>query len=163
MRRSWLGVLFGTLCVTGALLYAGRAPSQEPEPRAVLDALFGSRRMHLALADLVKQLELDPTREIQATELHRDAEVSHHLVAVRTAESPHRHDQSALVVVILEGGGVVRIGDEERAAPAGSILYVPRKTVHAFRNTADTPSIAYVVFAPPQVPGDRPAADTAPD
>jgi mannose-6-phosphate isomerase-like protein (cupin superfamily) len=37
---------------------------------------------------------------------------------------------------------------EERAVGQGSILYVPRATVHAFRNTSDEPAAAYAVYTP---------------
>jgi mannose-6-phosphate isomerase-like protein (cupin superfamily) len=42
----------------------------------------------------------------------------------------------------------MRIGDEERPVGEGSILYVPRGTVHAFQNDSEEPAAAYVVYVP---------------
>ena len=42
----------------------------------------------------------------------------------------------------------MRLGNEERPVGEGSILYVPRGTVHAFRNAAEQPAVAYAVYAP---------------
>ncbi len=49
---------------------------------------------------------------------------------------------------ILQGHGRMRIGSEDRAVGQGSILYVPRATVHAFRNLSDAPAAAYAAYAP---------------
>ena len=81
-------------------------------------------------------------------ELARDAGTSQHVVAIRGAETPHRHDQHDLLVVMLRGHGRMRIGAEERPVGEGSILYVPRGTVHAFRNESPEPAVAFAVYLP---------------
>jgi mannose-6-phosphate isomerase-like protein (cupin superfamily) len=42
----------------------------------------------------------------------------------------------------------MRLGADERPVGEGSILYVPRGTVHAFRNATAEPALAYAVYAP---------------
>ncbi|MDJ0846847.1 MAG: cupin domain-containing protein [Myxococcota bacterium] len=49
---------------------------------------------------------------------------------------------------LLEGHGVMRLGDEERPIGQGSILWVPKGTVHTFRNESRAPAIAYAVYVP---------------
>ena len=44
--------------------------------------------------------------------------------------------------------GTERIGDEERPVGEGSVLYVPRGTVHAFRNTSGDVAFAYAIYVP---------------
>jgi mannose-6-phosphate isomerase-like protein (cupin superfamily) len=70
------------------------------------------------------------------------------VVWIRDREVPHRHDRHDLMVVMLRGHGFMRIGEEERALGEGSILYVPRATVHAFRNTSEEPAAAYAIYTP---------------
>lgn len=85
----------------------------------------------------------------------RDRHTSHHVVWIRTQEVPHRHDRHDLWVVIVRGHGTMRLGDEERAVGEGSVLYVPRGTVHAFRNLSSAAAAAYAVYAPPFDGKDR--------
>ncbi len=88
-------------------------------------------------------------------EIGRDEHTSHHLVAIRDRETPHRHDRHDLFVVILRGHGAMRIGTEERPVGIDSILYVPRGTAHAFRNDSGEPAFAYAVYAPAFDGSDR--------
>ena len=120
----------------------------EAEPPAVLDALFGEERRNVALEALETRALLGPGENQRVVEIARDAHTSHHVVSIRDRETPHRHDRHDLTVVILEGWGAMRIGDEERRVGQGSILYVPRGTVHAFRNLSDAPATAYAIYSP---------------
>ena len=120
----------------------------EGEPPAVLDARFGQNRETVALEALETRALLGPGENQRVVEIGRDAHTSHHVVSIRDRETPHRHDRHDLTVVILEGWGTMKIGDEERRVGQGSIVYVPRGTVHAFRNLSDAPAVAYAVYSP---------------
>jgi mannose-6-phosphate isomerase-like protein (cupin superfamily) len=145
------GPLAAALLLAFAVAALGLADGPEP----VLDALVGEERITVALAELAERETLPPGENFGAVELARDAHTSHHLVWIRDREVPHRHDRHDLVVVMLRGHGTMRIGEEERAVGQGSILYVPRATVHAFRNTSDAPAAAYAVYTPAFDPTDR--------
>lgn len=122
----------------------------------MLDVRLPDGRRRESLRALVEGFDLPVEQNIVARELGRDRDASHHLVAVRDREPPHRHDQSALTVVVLEGHGRMLVDDQELPVDTGSIVYVPRATVHAFINAEGAPpAIAYVVFSPPAVEGDR--------
>jgi mannose-6-phosphate isomerase-like protein (cupin superfamily) len=140
LRAALAAAAAGFLLAHGAL--AGDAPP------AVLDALFPSGRQTPALAALAERVALDPGEDLRVVEIARDPHTSHHLIAIRSAEVPHRHDRHDLVVVMLRGHGRMRLGVDERPVGPGSILYVPRGAVHAFRNEAPEPAIAYAVYAP---------------
>jgi mannose-6-phosphate isomerase-like protein (cupin superfamily) len=152
--RAARALAAGLLAVVG--LGAGAAGAPQP---AVLDALFPDGRRTEALAALAAAPPLAPDQGFRLAELGRDAHTSHHLVWIRDREQPHRHDRHELFVVILRGHGGMRLGDEERPVGEGSILYVPRGTVHAFRNAADEVAVAYAVYAPPFDGNDRVPAD----
>lgn len=154
-RNVWSAVC--TIVVAGAWLHGQGPPAlaaQNPPP-AVLDALFGEERMSVALEALGTRATLGAGESQRAVEIARDDASSHHVVAIRDREVPHRHDRHDLLVVILEGHGAMRLGDEERPAGQGSIFWVPRGTAHAFRNTSDSPAVAYAVYFPPFDGKDR--------
>ena len=124
------------------------------ESPAVLDALIGERLTE-PLSAVAAMVSLGDDEAFRVVEIGRDAHASHHAVAIRDREIPHRHDRHDLLVVMLRGHGHMRLRDEERAVGEGSILYVPRGTVHAFRNEADEPAIAFAVYWPPFDGRDR--------
>jgi mannose-6-phosphate isomerase-like protein (cupin superfamily) len=49
----------------------------------------------------------------------------------------------------------MRLRDEARPVGPGAILYVPRGTVHAFRNESREPAAAYAIYLPPFDGKDR--------
>lgn len=124
------------------------APAAADDAPAVLDALLPEGRLTARLSELAARWGLAPDEEFKVTEVGRDASTSHHLVWIRDREVPHRHDAHDLFVVILKGHGGMRLEDEERPVGEGSILYIPRGTVHAFRNASAEPAVAYAVYAP---------------
>jgi len=134
-------VVLGTLLLLAA---AGRAAEAPP----VLDAAMPAGRQTIPLATLATEGGLAPGEDFKVREIFRDAATSHHVVWIRDREQPHRHDAHDLIVVMLSGSGFMRLGDEERPVGPGSILYVPRGTVHAFRNAGSEPASAYAVYTP---------------
>ncbi len=135
------------------------AHAAQTPPPAVLDALLGDKRMTVALEALETRAVLGAGESQRVVEVGRDGASSHHVVAIRDREVPHRHDRHDLLVVMLEGHGAMRLGDEEKPVGQGSILWVPRGTVHAFRNTSGAPAVAYAVYLPPFDGTDRVTVD----
>ena len=119
-----------------------------------LDVLLGERQRQ-PMSTLGARVGLKITEDFKVVEVGRDAGTSQHLVAIRTAEVPHRHDRHDLFVVMVRGHGTWRVGDEVQPVAENSILYVPRGTVHAFSNQAPLPAIAYAVYVPPFDGEDR--------
>ena len=80
---------------------------------------------------------------------------------------PHIHTREDEFFYVLDGTFEIRIGDEVHALGPGGFAYVPRGTVHNFRNSADTPSRIIVGFTPGGIEGffresGRPATDDGP-
>ena len=80
---------------------------------------------------------------------------------------PHIHTREDEFFYVLDGSFEVRIGDHVHAVGPGGFAYVPRGTVHNFRNTAETPSRILVGFTPGGMEGffresGRPATDDGP-
>jgi len=143
-------LLRGSLAVAAAAagFWLASSVTAADAPPAVLDALFPNGRETVPLAALAERVTLAPGEDFRVIELARDASTSQHLVAIRGAEIPHRHDRHDLLVVMLRGHGRMRLGAEQRPVGEGSILYVPRGAVHAFRNESPEPAVAYAIYVP---------------
>jgi quercetin dioxygenase-like cupin family protein len=80
---------------------------------------------------------------------------------------PHVHTLEDEFFYVLDGTFEIRIGDRLHEVGAGGFAFVPRGTVHNFRNTAETPSRILVGFTPAGIEGffresGRPATDDGP-
>jgi mannose-6-phosphate isomerase-like protein (cupin superfamily) len=161
MRKARLGAALAlagaTLLVrVGFVAGAGAgAPNDHTDPPAMLDALVAGERISEPLASLADRIQLAPGEAFRVDEIARDDHTSHHLVAIRNAEVPHRHDAHDLWVVLLRGHGTMLIGTDVQSVGEGSILYVPRGTLHAFNNASSTPAVAYAIYTPPFDGKDR--------
>ncbi|HSM35512.1 MAG TPA: cupin domain-containing protein [Longimicrobiales bacterium] len=128
------------------LLVAGPAAAQEDS--AVIDAVFPDGRMTAQIDSLIATIELADGEDFRVVELGRTDHSSHHLVFIRDREIPHRHDRHDLLLVVLRGHGGMLQGDAERPFGEESIVFIPRGGVHALRNAASEPAVAYAVFTP---------------
>ena len=80
---------------------------------------------------------------------------------------PHVHTREDEFFYVLDGTFEIRIGDQLHQVGPGGFAFVPRGTVHNFRNTAETPSRILVGFTPAGIEGffresGRPATDDGP-
>jgi mannose-6-phosphate isomerase-like protein (cupin superfamily) len=123
-RIVWSAVC--AVVVSAAWLHSlgPQARAAQNPPPAVLDALFGELRMSVALEALETRATLGAGESQRVVEIARDDASSHHVVAIRDRETPHRHDRHDLLVVMLEGHGAMRLGDEEKPVGQGSIFWV---------------------------------------
>lgn len=80
---------------------------------------------------------------------------------------PHIHTREDEFFFVLDGTFEIRVGEELHILGAGGYAYVPRGTVHNFRNVAETASRILVGFTPAGIEGffresGRPATDDGP-
>ena len=66
----------------------------------------------------------------------------------RAGTDPHVHREHDDVFFVLEGELTVRLGAEELAATAGTMVVVPPLVVHAYRNASDADVVFLNVHAP---------------
>ncbi len=64
------------------------------------------------------------------------------------AVTPHRHRQLEEIYYILEGQGVMTVGDEEREVRAGDAIYIPREHRHTLANTGAAAMKVLLVCGP---------------
>lgn len=60
----------------------------------------------------------------------------------------HVHANEDEGLYVLEGDFRFRIGDDVRAAPPGSFVFVPRGVEHCWQNVGDEPGRMLIVFTP---------------
>lgn len=80
---------------------------------------------------------------------------------------PHTHTREDEFFYVLDGSFEIRIGDEVHTVEAGGFAYVPRGTVHNFRNVDEVPRRILVGFTPGGMDGffresGQPAVDDGP-
>lgn len=146
-----------TIALALSLVWIAATPASDSAP--TVDALLGSERVRIPLAALAERVPLAADQPFRVVEVGRDASTSHHLAAIRSAEKPHRHDHHDQLVVIARGYGTVRVGERTLPVGEGSIVYVPRGTVHAFTNQSGAPAVSYVIYTPPYDGVDRVEVD----
>src|SRR5215210_4226610 len=93
--------------------------------------------------------------------------VLENLTAPGGGPPPHVHTREDEFFYVIDGTFDIRVGDEVHPGGPGAFVYVPRGTVHNFRNTAPTPSRILIGFTPGGMEGffrdsGRPAIDTGP-
>ena len=66
---------------------------------------------------------------------------------------PHVHHREDVTFVVLEGELVFRARDREVPSPPGSVLYIPKGTVHGFTNVGATPARMLFLFTPAGMEG----------
>jgi quercetin dioxygenase-like cupin family protein len=80
---------------------------------------------------------------------------------------PHIHTREDEFFYVLDGTFEIRIGDDLHTLGAGGFAFVPRGTVHNFRNTGERPARILVGFTPAGMEGffresGRPVTDDGP-
>lgn len=62
---------------------------------------------------------------------------------------PHLHQRINEAVCVLAGELVIQVGERSTTAGAGSFVFVPRGTVHAFQNASGAPATLLIWMTPP--------------
>lgn len=80
---------------------------------------------------------------------------------------PHIHTREDEFFYVLDGTFEIRVGDVLHQLGPGGFAFVPRGTVHNFRNASDVPSRILIGFTPAGMEGffresGRPAVDDGP-
>jgi mannose-6-phosphate isomerase-like protein (cupin superfamily) len=60
---------------------------------------------------------------------------------------PHHHPEIQ-IYVIVQGGGLMRVGDETAEVSTGDLIYIPSDQIHGIENNSDQP-LHYISAATP--------------
>ena len=65
--------------------------------------------------------------------------------------APHAHEGQDKLYLILEGNGMVQIGDQTERLSAGDAAFAPSGMVHSIRNPGPERLVVMAVLGPPPV------------
>jgi mannose-6-phosphate isomerase-like protein (cupin superfamily) len=85
---------------------------------------------------------------IYLRKLYSDSLVSSFVIYVKKEVKAHRHVTHSEHVYVLEGEGEMSVGDKKFPVKKGSMVFVPRNTVHSLRVTSKDPVKVISVQAP---------------
>ncbi len=85
---------------------------------------------------------------VKVLPVHTDEAVSSFIIFVKKAVAPHYHKDHSEHVVVLEGKGLMQLGDEQRKIRKGDIVVIPKGVVHSVRVTSRKPMKVLSVQAP---------------
>jgi mannose-6-phosphate isomerase-like protein (cupin superfamily) len=63
--------------------------------------------------------------------------------------APHAHEGQDKLYLILEGNGMVQVGEETELLLAGDAAFAPSGVVHSIRNPGPQRLVVMAVLAPP--------------
>jgi mannose-6-phosphate isomerase-like protein (cupin superfamily) len=63
--------------------------------------------------------------------------------------APHAHEGQDKLYLVLEGAGLITIGDKEQAVSAGDAAFAPSGVLHAIRNPGPGRLVVMAILAPP--------------
>ena len=121
----------------------------------LLLALFGggiAQAEKLQLEDIQAPGDLD---NIHVVKLYSDKHASDFIVFVKKSVPLHKHVFHSETIYILEGTGLMRLGDEEFDVKPGDFIKVPEGAPHAVKTTSEKPLKALSVQAPEFFGKDR--------
>ncbi len=94
-----------------------------------------------ALSSTVLNLDnlvnLDPNDNIRVHKLGEDEHASEFVIWVKNNVPLHIHRHHTEIIYILDGEGVMRIGDEKRTIQKGDYIRVPEGTPHGVTVTSE--------------------------
>ncbi len=113
----------------------------------------------LSLAQSVLELPAadpkEPYDNIHVQKLFSDVNSSSFLIWIKQEVKPHKHETHSEQVYILEGMGIMAIGEEQVRVKPGDLVYIPMGVVHSLEVTSDEPVKVLSIQAPEFLGKDR--------
>ncbi len=88
--------------------------------------------------------EFDAVKPDSMTGFERFSRV---LIKPGTTNEMHVHENQEQVYFVLQGGGIIHVGDEESEVKAGDVIFLPAKIPHGFVNNSDKLTIMLMIGA----------------
>ncbi len=109
----------------------------------------GSREAFVDIQSLLKKGPHFNEEGFEMVLLGKSAQYSAHLVWIKDREKLHLHASHEGTLLLLQGRGVLHLGNQKISLKPGDLTSIPQNTPHFFKNESDEPVAAYVLFAPP--------------
>lgn len=79
------------------------------------------------------QINVDTAQAVQVKRLAGDDKVSSFAIVVNDSVQAHFHQYHSEHVYVLEGGGLMRLGDQRFEVKAGDLIFIPQGVIHAVK------------------------------
>ncbi len=134
------------------IVFLGFIPSyaQEGPPPPENESAFRGN-----LFMLMQQKPLPYDELISQSLLAKNETMSAVLIQLREGVKSHYHAQHDELVYVLQGKGVMTVGDERQVIKAGDFIMLERGKVHSVVNKSAEPLVAISIMAPPFDGEDR--------
>jgi quercetin dioxygenase-like cupin family protein len=98
--------------------------------------------------EVVKRTPIDPKTGAALTPVLEGAHATVNVWQLTSKIPAHFHREHEEIVIVQEGEGEVRLGDERRRLKAGDVVLIPAGVVHEVIATGDRPFRGISVFSP---------------
>lgn len=113
---------------------------------AALGAFASANAQSITSAD--EQACVPGNDAVRVSPLHSDSTCSSFLICIDTEVKPHLHRVHTEHVFVLDGEGIMRLGDQQRRVKAGDTVVIPAGTAHSVKVTSKEPLRVVSVQAP---------------
>ena len=122
-----------------------------PIPRLIL--LLSTMLMHEVLVaqvlDASDHAPCSPTDStVQVRRLYDDSLCTSFVICIPRSVAPHYHRHHTEHVMVLEGAGIMQLGDSVFSISAGTNIVIPMGTPHSVRTTSSIPLRVISVQSP---------------
>lgn len=97
----------------------------------------------------------DSKAAIFSKALFSDSLCSSFCIVIRNEVKAHKHLHHSEHVMVLEGEGMMKLGDRSFAIKKGDLIFIPKNTVHAVKSGGKAPLKVLSIQAPLFDGGDR--------
>ncbi len=94
------------------------------------------------------KIDKDSLENIKVFPLHSDEQVSVFIVFAKNEVALHKHEHHTEIVKILEGKGIMTLGNETFKIKKGDFFIIPQGTPHSVQTTSKKPLKAISIQAP---------------
>lgn len=101
------------------------------------------------IRDLLGRVTVRKDLKIGLERVFQNETMSFNLGIVSTDVPDHYHRISDEIYYIHSGGGTMRLGDEYTEVGAGSVVSIPRGTVHGLVKTGSEALVIFIITSPP--------------
>lgn len=88
------------------------------------------------------------TENIYNMPLFSDSLSSSFCILIKKEVKPHKHLQHSEHVIVSEGSGIMKLGENSFPIRKGDVIFIPRNTVHSVKTTGSKPLKVISVQAP---------------
>lgn len=118
----------------------------------LLFGLSSNAQQFLSSADIVPTADYD---NIHVQKLDDDPLTTTFMIWVKETVKEHYHAEHTEVVYVLEGTGLMTLGEEEKKITAGDYVFIPKGTHHSVQVIGDIPMKVMSVQTPSFDGSDR--------